>query len=512
MKLQLFFAAWFLSAVAAVAQGEVRKWTDNSGGFSVQAEFVELAGNQVALKREDGTTIHVPLEKLSSADQEYVRQKTPSKPANPFAVNGQPSLPQSKPSQQDDFTAGAGDDPGTLREIVATGKGATEEEAKRDAFHNAVEQAVGVYVDATTIANNEKLIEDSVLTYSNAYIKSFTVVRSSSANGVHTIKIRAMVKVQRLAEKLQSQGIKSVAVDGQSLAAEIVTTKRMQEDAKTLLQKAVGDFPLQFVEFVPSGKFVPNEKGGLDTTVEYRVNKERYRKYIAQIEKVLKPHAQASGLGSVDYSGDKTTLYDFTKLPFSELSHKRDPDKEQYVVMLGTTISNKEGRRNGNRYEIKEVTVHCYHLDKDAGPVTLEAWKRATDLSLHCELQDSQGNIISEVVKQPCHDNVNLNRDAHHADSLPGGPVEDRGTPLSDNCYNGITAWDPHTRVILILPKITRRTGAFPIPTYHVLRDTLELPCHFDVSVEEIGRAKKLVVTPSLPPMENRDGKPTAKE
>ena len=511
MKLQLFFAAWFLAAVAAVAQGEVRKWTDNSGGFSVQAEFVELAGNQVALKREDGTTIHVPLEKLSSADQEYVRHKTASKPANPFAVNGEPSLPQSKPSQQDDLTAKAGDDLGTLREVVATGKGATEEEAKRDAFHNAVEQAVGVYVDATTIANNEKLIEDSVLTYSNAYIKSFTVVRSSASNGVQTIKIRAMVKVQRLAEKLHSQGIKAVAVDGQSLAAEIVTTKRMQEDAATLLKKAVGDFPLQFVEFVPSGKFVPNEKGGLDTTIEYRINKVAYRKYVAEIEKVVKLHAQESGVGSLGWNEHRNgTSYAFTVERFSAQAcdllwnitnpqeykcFRRDKIlKEQYVVMVATGIGNEE------------ITVRWYLLDKDVGPVALEAWKRATGLSLHCELQDSQGGVISEIAKHPCCEKLI----SGNAGWLPGGPVACSG--YSKQIYIGFSTRIDNQRGVLILPRVTCPTdAAMTWASEHVLRDTLELPCHFDVSVEEIGRAKKLVVTPSLPPLKNGDGKP-AKE
>ena len=252
MRLCVICAAGMLAAVIGPAHGEVRKWTDESGGYSVQADFVEVAGDQVVLKRENGSNIRVPLEKLSAADQEYVRQKTASKPDNPFAGPGEPTPPQSRPNPKEYATTAASEDAGTLREIVATGKGATEEEAKREAFHSAVEQAVGVYVDATTIASNEKVIEDSVLTYSNAYIKSFTAIRTSVDNGIYTVKIRAMVKVQRLAEKLRSQGIKTVAVDGQSIAAEIVTKQRMEEDGATLLKKAIGDFPLQFVEFAPS--------------------------------------------------------------------------------------------------------------------------------------------------------------------------------------------------------------------------------------------------------------------
>jgi hypothetical protein len=306
-----------------------------------------------------------------------------------------------------------------------------------------------------------------------------------------------------LAEKLQSQGIKSVAVDGQSLAAEIVTTKRMQENAKTLLQKAVGDFPLQFVEFVPSGKFVPNEKGGLDTTVEYRVNKERYRKYIAEVEKVLKPHAQESGVSSVVYT-ERCPYYDCRNLPLAIQFLRRQQANKEHLVMLGTTISDREGRLNADHWDIKEVTVHYYRLDGDAGPVALVAWARATNLALHCELQDSQGNVISEIVKHPCHDNADLVTYYDEADSLPGGPV----------AYNGETGINllsryTGTRAVLILPTIARKGMEIG---NNVLRDTLKLPCHFDVSDEEIGRARKLVVTPSLPPLKNGEGKPAAKE
>ncbi len=59
---------------------QARKWTDKSGKYSIDAEFVGLSDGQVTLKRSDGKTVRLALENLSKADQEQVRQLTSSVP------------------------------------------------------------------------------------------------------------------------------------------------------------------------------------------------------------------------------------------------------------------------------------------------------------------------------------------------------------------------------------------------------------------------------------------------
>jgi hypothetical protein len=53
----------------------VRTWTDSSGKFQLQAEYVGLEGEKVRLRKSDGTVIAVPLERLSTADQQFIREK-----------------------------------------------------------------------------------------------------------------------------------------------------------------------------------------------------------------------------------------------------------------------------------------------------------------------------------------------------------------------------------------------------------------------------------------------------
>jgi hypothetical protein len=72
---------------AESAAATMRTWRAATGAFEVQATFVELKSGKVTLKKANGRTIKVPLEKLSKADQEYAKQQAKAleaKPENPF--------------------------------------------------------------------------------------------------------------------------------------------------------------------------------------------------------------------------------------------------------------------------------------------------------------------------------------------------------------------------------------------------------------------------------------------
>ncbi len=75
-----------------------RKWTAAKGGYSVEAELVEVKDGKLLLKRTDGNVITVPLEILSEADRQYVaslEKETP--PAEtPPAETQDPAVPTSR--------------------------------------------------------------------------------------------------------------------------------------------------------------------------------------------------------------------------------------------------------------------------------------------------------------------------------------------------------------------------------------------------------------------------------
>ena len=71
-----------------------RTWNDATGAFSVEAEFAGVEDGKVKLKKANGKTVSVPLDRLSKEDQDYVaeqsarsrkrrrRSRPPARPAN----------------------------------------------------------------------------------------------------------------------------------------------------------------------------------------------------------------------------------------------------------------------------------------------------------------------------------------------------------------------------------------------------------------------------------------------
>lgn len=58
-----------------VLAGERRTWSDISGKHQTEAEMVSVDSAYVTLKKDDGTTLHVPIEKLSESDRAFVQSK-----------------------------------------------------------------------------------------------------------------------------------------------------------------------------------------------------------------------------------------------------------------------------------------------------------------------------------------------------------------------------------------------------------------------------------------------------
>ncbi|MFO1372152.1 MAG: hypothetical protein U1F42_07070 [Candidatus Competibacteraceae bacterium] len=67
-----------------------------------------------------------------------------------------------------------------------------------NAYSNAVQQALGSYVDAETLVQNDQIVRDKILTYSKGFIQEATKLKESQANGLFQVNIRAKVKRQQL--------------------------------------------------------------------------------------------------------------------------------------------------------------------------------------------------------------------------------------------------------------------------------------------------------------------------
>jgi thiol-disulfide isomerase/thioredoxin len=70
---RLFFVVGLFGAIAAAVLAEDRTWTDKTGKFQISGELVKVQDGKALLRRTDGKEIKVPLERLSDADQQFIK-------------------------------------------------------------------------------------------------------------------------------------------------------------------------------------------------------------------------------------------------------------------------------------------------------------------------------------------------------------------------------------------------------------------------------------------------------
>jgi hypothetical protein len=66
-------------SMRSAAASDYREWSDTSGKFRIDAEFVDSTKDSCRLKTKDGKIVTVPLEKLSTKDKEYVQNRVRAK-------------------------------------------------------------------------------------------------------------------------------------------------------------------------------------------------------------------------------------------------------------------------------------------------------------------------------------------------------------------------------------------------------------------------------------------------
>lgn len=127
--------------------------------------------------------------------------------------------------------------------VVARGVGRDKETALKDAYRDAVERAVGLYVDAETMAKNDEIVKDQVLTQSNAYVTHYDEIEAKSVDGLMQVRIVATVKKSALVKNVQ-ETIPGTTVDVNASAlqdahAQLVSREKQAGDAAALLQNVM---------------------------------------------------------------------------------------------------------------------------------------------------------------------------------------------------------------------------------------------------------------------------------
>ncbi|WP_408956164.1 flagellar assembly protein T N-terminal domain-containing protein [Natroniella sp. ANB-PHB2] len=76
--------------------------------------------------------------------------------------------------------------------------------ATTDAFRNAVEKGVGVFIDSQTKTSNYELIEDSIFSRAQGYVADYEILDTWNQDGIFYVRIRALVQEELLEDDLDA--------------------------------------------------------------------------------------------------------------------------------------------------------------------------------------------------------------------------------------------------------------------------------------------------------------------
>ncbi len=291
-----------------------------------------------------------------------------------------------------------------LKEVVAAGTGRDENAALKQAFSNAVMQAVGTIVDAETIVKNDQVILDQVITASNAIVTHYDMIGAPGTdNGLVTVQIKATVEMKQLKAKLAAANVIKREVEGKDAFAQVVTELRREKDESEIVRRVFEKFPGNVLKAEPVGQPRIIDQSDSEATVgiaiRLSVDMVKYAEWQKAFLPILAKIAKESETGwfnpeqahwSLLQRADKS----FFPAPGSPISipiHGYVYDDRGFGVHLHFKHSADDAlllvfqRQGSSRFTMLE-------LDQKLGP---ELWQAASSISeLEILLKDSQGNDI----------------------------------------------------------------------------------------------------------------------
>ncbi len=186
-----------------------------------------------------------------------------------------------------------------LVDVVATGYGTTVREATKAALRSAVEQVVGTMVDATTLVENDKLIEEEILSYSAGMIASSKLVGEPKklADGIYSIKVKASVKKAQLQEKLRTTSAVNVTLDGADLFARMTAAKENLANSEAMIKAVLAKHIDCVVAETVTGKDgrspidIDPKTGEVFVNIRVRIDQAKYIQFAREVVEKIGPMA-----------------------------------------------------------------------------------------------------------------------------------------------------------------------------------------------------------------------------
>ena len=123
------------------------------------------------------------------------------------------------------------------------GKGNTFEEAKQNAFKEAIEFKVGSLVLSERETLNMQLVKDDILVYSAGYIDDYSIINQSTQNNYVYVTMDVLVAESKLNHRLLSSGLKIKEINGEKIHTQYNSLLAERKSGDAILATVLNDYP-----------------------------------------------------------------------------------------------------------------------------------------------------------------------------------------------------------------------------------------------------------------------------
>ncbi len=137
------------------------------------------------------------------------------------------------------------------KKMTVIGIGKTEEDAKMQAYRNAIQSTVGTMVQSEVLIENEQLLRDQVLSYSDGYVVSSKQIGKTHIiqGGLFEVTMEIVVKNEQLKKKLKAENVRLIAIDGENLLAGVATIEEKNNDALKIIENKIKKLPETLINY-----------------------------------------------------------------------------------------------------------------------------------------------------------------------------------------------------------------------------------------------------------------------
>lgn len=127
--------------------------------------------------------------------------------------------------------------------VRSTGDGNTFEQAKHNAFTNAMEQHLGVVVASERESQGEKLVRNEILAYSAGYVDEYVIISQQVNNGRVQLVVDVKLSTNRISDRILSSSKSNKGFDGAVHHTQYQTYMSNRINGDKILQRVLNDYP-----------------------------------------------------------------------------------------------------------------------------------------------------------------------------------------------------------------------------------------------------------------------------